>query len=257
MKRGSPRATPAAAFALSVAACVALAVIAPRPAYAQARERLAAHDGLAAYQDGDYREALERFAVAVDGIWLLDGSEQAVVKKYIAYCHLALGRPDEAKPWIRAALSLDPAISPDPATSSPKLVSAFRLVRAELAAEAREASGDPKRSGMLRVISGVADASVTLDGHPLATTPIRKALEGIPAGDHGLMVTKPGYGDLLQTISIRPGETTRVRVDLVPLAGMTPLPTPLHKRRWVWAATAAAGIVATGLVSTVDSAKHF
>lgn len=221
----------------------------PRDARAQEKERHAAHDGLAAYQEGDYREALARFGVAVEGLWRLDGSEQAVVLKYIAYCHLALGKPDEAKPWIRAALSLDPAIAPDPATSSPKLVSAFRVVRAELIAESGAGTTDPARSGSLRIRAGIADANITLDGRPLATTPIRGPLRGIPAGDHGLMVTKPGYGDLLQTISVRPGKTTRIHVDLVPLAGMTPPPTPIHKRRWVWAATAAAGIVATGLVA--------
>lgn len=235
---------------LAVAALAAATALAPSAAYAHQKERRAAHDGLAAYQDGDYRLALERFSVAVDRLWHLDGGEQAVVQKYIAYCHLALNRPDEAKPWIRNALSLDPSIAPDPELSSPKLVNAFALVRAELAAEARQERLEPKRTGSLRVISSIDGVSIHLDGKPLDRAPLRKALRGIPAGDHGMLVTKPGYGDLLQTISVRTGKTTKVRIDLVPLAGMTPPPKPIHKRTWVWVASAAAGVVATGLLAS-------
>lgn len=242
---------PRPGIAVLAAAALSVAVaFAPGAAHAQQKERRAAHDGLAAYQDGDYRHALDRFAVTVDGLWRLDGGEQAVVQKYIAYCHLALNRPDEAKPWIRNALSLDASIAPDPEQSSPKLVNAFALVRAEIAAEARQERLAPKGTGSLRVISPLAGVTVLLDGKPLDRAPLRKALPGIPAGDHGMLVTKPGYGDLLQTISVRPGKTTTVRVDLVPLAGMTPPPAPLHKRKWVWAAGAAAGIVATGLLAS-------
>ena len=55
-------------------------------------------------------------------------------------------------------------------------------------------------------------AEVTVEGETVGTTPL-KALE-LPPGRYSVVFAHPAFQPLRRKVEIRPGETTRVEVDL-------------------------------------------
>jgi len=77
---------------------------------------------------------------------------------------------------------------------------------AQLVAEVRE--------GTLVVDSSPSGAEVYVDGRLQGRTPLRMSLE---AGRHEVRVAAPGYGEYRAQVEVRPGESVRLTVELVPV----------------------------------------
>ncbi len=102
-----------------------------RPPDALGMARIDAREGLALYKKADYAGALARFDSAIKAEPLLVPSERVLLHKYIAFCHAASGRRDDAKASFRKALSLDPNLALAAGTVPPKTLEVFHEVRAE------------------------------------------------------------------------------------------------------------------------------
>uniref|UniRef100_A0A7C2GFA1 PEGA domain-containing protein n=1 Tax=Thermus islandicus TaxID=540988 RepID=A0A7C2GFA1_9DEIN len=77
---------------------------------------------------------------------------------------------------------------------------------AQLVAEVQE--------GTLVVDSSPSGAEVYVDGRLQGRTPLRMSLE---AGRHEVRVAAPGYGEYRAQVEVRPGESVRLTVELVPV----------------------------------------
>lgn len=64
-------------------------------------------------------------------------------------------------------------------------------------------------------------AEVFLDGKPLGTTPLDRL--ALPSGDHVVRVRHPAFEPLERHVSVKPGETTKLIVDL-PAEGVAKKP---------------------------------
>jgi len=74
--------------------------------------------------------------------------------------------------------------------------------------------------GALRVSSDVVGASIILDGLPIGvTTDAPITLESIPAGNHDVVLSKPGYAPFRRRVTVQSGETASVEVNLSPTNG--------------------------------------
>ena len=69
--------------------------------------------------------------------------------------------------------------------------------------------------GSLSVRANVAGARVELDGG--SSRPLPLADLEVPAGPREVVVRRVGYAPVVRTVEVRPGETTRVDVDLEPM----------------------------------------
>ena len=61
-----------------------------------------------------------------------------------------------------------------------------------------------------------ADAEVTIDGRPWVTSDGGHFVVQVPAGSHRLEVIKPGYWQFAAKFEVRDGQTTRLKVSLMP-----------------------------------------
>ncbi len=61
-------------------------------------------------------------------------------------------------------------------------------------------------------------ANLTCNGQPTSSTPT--TLDNMPAGDHLLIATKPGYQESRQTISLLAGQRINVEIALEPITGL-------------------------------------
>ena len=82
-----------------------------------------------------------------------------------------------------------------------------------LPAEARS------RYGKLEITCEVAGAEVFIDGRRYGSLPLRKAIKK-RAGTYTLRVSKPGFGDYLQSVKIKRGRLTRITAYLTELTGI-------------------------------------
>ena len=82
-----------------------------------------------------------------------------------------------------------------------------------LPAEARS------RYGKLEVTCEVAGAEVFIDGRRYGRLPLKKAIRK-REGTYTLRVSKPGYGDYLESVKIRRGKLARVTAYLTELTGI-------------------------------------
>ena len=105
----------------------------------------------------------------------------------------------------------------------------------EIKAELRTKS----TTGILRVDSPVAGASVIIDGKRVGKAPAERAL---PAGKHQVLVQADGYEDSLTSAVVEAGTRKVVKVDLEKIP-------PVTARWWFW--TGAGVIVAGGVALTV------
>ena len=70
-------------------------------------------------------------------------------------------------------------------------------------------------TGSIYVTSDPSVASIYLDDNYEGTTP--KTISGVSAGSHTIKITKSGYKDHTETVTVTAGETTSVSAPLVPL----------------------------------------
>jgi outer membrane receptor protein involved in Fe transport len=74
-------------------------------------------------------------------------------------------------------------------------------------------------TGSLAVETDERDASVTIDGAPRGKTPA--VIANLPSGKHRLRVALRGYAPVEREVEVRPDESTRVTLELVPLREVT------------------------------------
>src|SRR5262249_52559719 len=74
-------------------------------------------------------------------------------------------------------------------------------------------------SGELEVRSHTDGAEVYVDGKPAGRVPLDKPLT-LSGGQHTLKVTKRGYADFLDVVTVRPHKRQSVDVDLLPVVGV-------------------------------------
>lgn len=79
--------------------------------------------------------------------------------------------------------------------------------------------------GSLSITSTPSGASIWIDNTQTSyTTPA--TIGSLPAGQHNLKLTKEGFYDFSQEITINPGQTTAISVPLVPVPTPTPTQSP-------------------------------
>jgi serine/threonine-protein kinase len=92
--------------------------------------------------------------------------------------------------------------TPEPAAPTPS---------APPAAQVAAASPPPEAGGGLRIVVEPW-AEVSVDGHPMGQTPLNRL--ALAAGRHDVLLTNPAYEPVQRKVTIRPGETLRLYVDL-------------------------------------------
>lgn len=75
----------------------------------------------------------------------------------------------------------------------------------------------PQATGVLRVVTTPAGAAVYVDAEKKGVAPV--TLEGLPAGEHSLLITKEGYVDLAKAVTVQAGRPTLVREKLARQSG--------------------------------------
>lgn len=86
------------------------------------------------------------------------------------------------------------------------------------------------RPGFLNVNSTTAGAKVFVDHQEVGETPLAEPIE-LPVGQHTLKMTKRGYTQFLEVFTIRPGKTTELEIDLLPVAGVLVVETDVKDAR--------------------------
>ena len=115
--------------------------------------------------------------------------------------------PVVARPILPAATPLattTPAPSPPPPTPEPAVV-------APRAAPTATPSPTPEADGALLVVARPW-ADVSVDGVPRGQTPLARI--PLPPGPHAVLLTHPDFQPYPRRVTIRPGETFRLTVDL-------------------------------------------
>ena len=80
-----------------------------------------------------------------------------------------------------------------------------------------------RETGKLKVVSPVPEAVIFVDGERIGTAPQEKDL---PAGEHFVVVTKPGYKKFEQKVDLDVGQTLTVSAELAAAGGLRVLSTP-------------------------------
>lgn len=117
--------------------------------------------------------------------------------------------------------------------------------------------------GGIMILTDLKGAKVTVDGKPMGTTPLKKALGPLPRGDHKLVITAKGYHPFEETVKVRFQKTTRVLMRLSPIAPKVPLvplitKAPIIKKRpakkhwynktWFYVAAGATAVIFGAIV---------
>jgi serine/threonine-protein kinase len=130
--------------------------------------------------------------------------------------------PDPAPSPVRAALRPRPSVAPRAeATPSPLAAPEASAPPLEPPAPAGSASSEADMATegqlttaapgfLLVVVSPWAD--VIIDGQPAGQTPLQRIR--LDPGPHSVRLSHPAYRDYLRKVTVRTGETTRLRVDL-------------------------------------------
>lgn len=111
-----------------------IALALPSALWAQVTPQQAAKDGLRLYNEGEFSEALRMLNLAADSIDSFSPAQQAAVFKYIAFCHIAEQRREEAKFAFKRALSYKPDLKLDEKRLSPRIIEVFKQARLEVEA---------------------------------------------------------------------------------------------------------------------------
>ena len=84
-------------------------------------------------------------------------------------------------------------------------------------------------SAILRVRSNPTDASVLINGEPRGSTPV--SLAGMKSGSYTIRVTRSGYDDWTQTVSLSRGDDRTVTAQMKE-EYRAPQPAPQPKEKW-------------------------
>ena len=76
-----------------------------------------------------------------------------------------------------------------------------------------------KRYGYLQLECNTEGAEVFVDSQPVGQVPLGRRLR-LGAGKHTVKITKQGFTQFLDVIKVRPRRTTRLEIDLLPMAGV-------------------------------------
>ena len=68
--------------------------------------------------------------------------------------------------------------------------------------------------GALMVDTNVDGVVISIDGKKAGTTPLTRPIERLHEGEHVVVVTRDGYTTQTEKLTIRPFETTRLRLQL-------------------------------------------
>jgi len=193
--------------------------------------------GLSLYGDGDFLLALVEFERA----YQLSNNYKVLYN--IGQVRIQLGRYAKAKEALEEYLK---------AGGSNLSAERTQAVNKDLATLA-------ERTATLKVVTKEAGADISLDGKVIATSPLKEALI-VDAGEHNLVLHKPGFYDSAQSVTLAGHDQLELEVELKPIPIATagkpldgqPAAVAPHKpartAMWVsWAATgtlaATAGIV--------------
>jgi hypothetical protein len=80
-----------------------------------------------------------------------------------------------------------------------------------------------RESGKLKIVSPVPEAVIFIDGERIGTAPQEK---DVPAGEHFVVVTKPGYKKFEQKVELDVGQTMTVSAELAAAGALRVLSTP-------------------------------
>jgi hypothetical protein len=75
-----------------------------------------------------------------------------------------------------------------------------------------------RRGGTLELNSMTEGASVAIDGEDVGVIPL--AARELPPGRHTIKIVKPGYTEYLDVFTIKPGQVTKLDIDLLPFASV-------------------------------------
>jgi hypothetical protein len=80
-----------------------------------------------------------------------------------------------------------------------------------------------KEGGLIKVVSPVPEAAIFIDGERIGTAPQEK---DVTAGEHFVVVTKPGFKKFEQKVTIDDGQTLTVSAELTAAGALRVLSTP-------------------------------
>ena len=171
--------------------------------------------GNVAFEQAEYKEALETYTQAL-ALW-----DHPAIRYNAAVCRINLDRPLEAYEDLQLALRF--GVAP----LGPELFKQGENYQKLLAKQVAE----------LGVTVDQVGATITVDGKPWAGT------HHVLAGDHQIVVEKPGFETHARSVKLGGGETLTDAVVLAPVAAAR----TLHRRwsRWIPYAVLAAGAIPT------------
>lgn len=111
---------------------------------------------------------------------------------------------------FRRAVVADPSTEPDAALFGQDVMKSFDQARADVKA---------RPAGTLVVESKPAGASVVLRGQELGVTPLKGV--ALPAGQHPVVVSLPGYASFAQYTDVASAKSTEVKATLEPTPGLS------------------------------------
>ena len=173
---------------------VAFAQHAPDGA-ARARARQNFQTGVAAFQRGDFSVALEAFLTA----YRL--APHPTVRVNIANCYMQLHQPIEALSYFELFLTESPNAAPEQ--------------RSDVQHQIDELRGQVAEYHVALSPDGLADATVTIDGHSAS---VRESVRLMP-GHHVVEVAAPGYQPERTELNATAGLRTDVVMRMRPIAG--------------------------------------
>ena len=97
-----------------------------------------------------------------------------------------------------------------------------------------------ERTGVLRVTSTPAAATLRIDGAAVGATPYRAA--ALRAGTYTLVAEKPGFAPATRSVVVTGGAEHEVELRLAPAHA------PITRRRWFWPVVAGAAAAVAGVV---------
>ena len=76
-----------------------------------------------------------------------------------------------------------------------------------------------RKRGRLKIKSDTVGAQVFINGKPVGAIPLKRSLR-LRKGRHTVRLSKLGYADFLESVTIKRGRTTRLEADLIELDGI-------------------------------------
>lgn len=82
----------------------------------------------------------------------------------------------------------------------------------------------------LRLTGSPNDAEISIDGDLVGTTPAKEPIS-LPAGEHTIRVSRPGFTPFIDVFRVKEGRLTSLEFELVPISGVLRLSTPADKAK--------------------------